>query len=334
MSYAKNMPTTAPSGTPSGNTLANTTVSNGITSTAIVDGLVTGPDNRVWFSQTNTAQVGASTAAGAVTQYALPTPSPSTCVEPQQIIVGPDKNLWAASYCGQVIQVTTAGRVTVVPLSSSATYSALAVGPDSNLWVADSTGGTLLDIATSGTLVRTITLPAGAQPTSLALGSDGNMWVADYGLMQIERVTVNGTVTAFASGIPLGQTVRGIASAPDKNLYFTAPAAPGGITDGVGRISTNGSITMLATLSSGAAPTYLVADASGNVWFRENSTGSNALGRIVTSNGGVSEYSLTGVTTPNVPDDGAGDVTGWLALGPNGYLWLGGEGVLYIVTPP
>jgi streptogramin lyase len=332
--YAKNIPSSGSSSAPAGAVLTTKTITSGITSGAVVDGLVAGPDGRMWFTETNTAQIGATTTAGAVQQYAITAPSGYTCVTPQNIIVGPDGNLWAAAYCGELIKITTAGSATVYGVNANAAYSAIAVGPDKNIWLGDQTNAQLTVISTSGTLVRNIPLPSGASPAALALGSDGNMWVADFALSAIERVTTNGTVTSFTSGIPTGVTIAGIVAAPDGNLYFTAPAIQTTSTDQVGRIATSGKITMLGSLSSGSSPVGITADTKGNVWFRDNGTTVNACGSIVTATGTIAQYSLSGITSPNVPNDGGGDVSGTAVIGPDANLWLGGSGTIYVATPP
>jgi len=287
----------------------------------------------VWFTETNTAQIGAATTAGVITQYTITAPSGFTCVVPQDIIVGPDGNLWSATFCGEAVSITPSGHVTVYGLNGNASFTAIAVGPDKNLWLGDQNNGVIDVITPAGSPVRTITLPSNSVPTAIALGPDGNMWVANFGTSSIDRVTTTGTVTAFASGIPTGDTVRGITAAPDGNLYFTAPSTESTVADNIGKITTTGTITMLGSLTTNAAPVGISADTQGNVWFREDTTGANALGRVVTATGTVTEYALAGVTSPNVPDDGGGDISGNVIAGPGGNLWLGGSGVLYVAAP-
>jgi streptogramin lyase len=325
--FTKNMPWVTPSPT-TGPALAAKTITSGITSSAIVDGVVLGPDGRNWFTQTNTAQIGAATNAGSVQQYTLATPSGYNCVQPEQIVVGPDKNLWAASYCGEVVKVTPAGAVSVYPISSNSAYASIVVGPDSNLWLGDVLNGVIDVVSTSGSLVKTVTLPTGAVPTGVALGADKNIWVADSGLTAFERVTVGGTVTSFTSGIPSNTVPHGITSG---NLYVTLQSNASGTSDQIGRMTTSGTIKVLGTLSSGATPTYLCTASDGNVWFRENGT-SNVLGRITISTGTLTEFTLAGILSPNSPDDGSGNGTDFIA--PSGAnLLLGGTGALYVVTP-
>jgi virginiamycin B lyase len=329
--FAKNDPYVNPSASGGVLSLNITSITTSINASAVVDGLVTGPDGRLWFTQTNTAQIGATTAAGAVQQFQLVASSGYTCIEPQQIIVGPDKNLWSPSYCGQLIRLTTAGAITVFPISSSDSFTAIVTGPDSNLWMGDTANGAIDVVSTSGVLVRTIRLPSGSIPSGLALGSDDNVWVADSGLGVIERVTVSGSVTPFSSGIPSGAQPRGIIGAPDGNLYFTLPATAS-TSDQIGRITTNGSLKILGTLTAGASPANLCVGPGGNVWFRENSSLANALGVVTLSSGALTEYTLTGIASPNYPDDGAGNGTDFVAtFGSN--LALGGTGAIYIATP-
>jgi len=175
-------------------------------------------------------------------------------------------------------------------------------------------------------------LPNGSVPAALSLGADNNMWVADEALGAIDRVTSAGAITSFTMGMPAGAAPRGIIGAPDGNLYFTAPQTQSGSSDQIGRITTSGVVTMLGTLSSAAAPTNLCVGPDKNVWFREDTTGANALGKLTISSGAISEYSLTGIASPNAPDDGAGNGTDYIASSGSN-LVLGGTGSVFGVTP-
>jgi streptogramin lyase len=326
-------PTSGPTGPPSGGSLSATTFTSGVTSNSTINGLANGPDGRIWFAQTNTAQVGAVTTSGIVSEYTVTAPAGYSCVVPENVVSGPDGNVYVSSFCGELIQITPAGVVRVFGINPSSVFAAIVVGPDKNLWLGDEANGLLLVVNTHGSVLATYALPSGAVPTALTVGGDGNVWVADDGLAAIHRVTTAGAITSFSTGLPSGQTVLGITAAPDGNLYFTAPPQATTSTAQVGRVTTSGAITMLGLLGSTAAPYNLTTDTNGNVWFRDDTTGQNAVGRIVTSTASVTEYTLSGITSPNVPDDGGGNVTGGIVYGPDSNLWLGGNGAIYKVVP-
>src|SRR5438094_3952481 len=53
-------------------------------------GIVTGPDGALWFTENLCNNIGRITAGGAVTEYPIPTPDS----HPVGITTGPDGNLW------------------------------------------------------------------------------------------------------------------------------------------------------------------------------------------------------------------------------------------------
>jgi streptogramin lyase len=189
-------------------------------------------------------------------------------------------------------------------------------------------------VNTHATVLESYPLPAGAIPSSLAVGSDGNVWVADEALAAIHRVTIGGTIASFNTGLPSGLTVQGIASAPDGNLYFTAPAQTTGSIPEVGRITTSGAITMIARLGSNAAPYYLNADSSGNVCsatIRRDRMRSGAWRRQRES---LPSIRFQASAHPTCPTTEAGTSRAACSFGPNGNLWLGGSGMIYRAKPP
>lgn len=69
-------------------------------------GITAGRDGNVWFTESATDRVVRVTPAGAITEYALPTPAGG----PHEIVAGPDGNLWLTERGGNKI-----ARVVVSP---------------------------------------------------------------------------------------------------------------------------------------------------------------------------------------------------------------------------
>ena len=89
------------------------------------------PDGALWFTEQDAGKVGRITTAGAVTEYALPTPG----ALPRGIAVGPDGALWVAEYgADQIARVALDGKVTEFPLPDGSTPSDVASGPDRGIW--------------------------------------------------------------------------------------------------------------------------------------------------------------------------------------------------------
>jgi virginiamycin B lyase len=118
----------------------------------------------------------------------------------------------------------------------------------------------------------------------IAAGSDGALWYQTMFNTDFGRVTTSGIFTGFglAAAVKTGQ--GGITSGPDGALWFAA-------NPGVGRVTTNGVITALATSVVGVRG--IATGPDGALWFGE----SNKIGRITTS-GAITEFPLP--TTPDL----------------------------------
>jgi streptogramin lyase len=102
-----------------------------------VDWITAGPGG-VWFALSGAnAGVGRITPSGRVTVFStrMPANFPSY---PQEIVEGPDGNMWFTDVDRQAIgRVTPAGQITEYGLTYNGYPQAIAVGPDGNLWFTD-----------------------------------------------------------------------------------------------------------------------------------------------------------------------------------------------------
>jgi virginiamycin B lyase len=129
--------------------------------------------------------------------------------------------------------------------------------------------------------------------------------------------------------VPVASGVRrpapwGIVAGSDGNLWFTEE----GDLQGVGRITTEGTITLLPTTPPGSTwglaglSDKIAAGADGALWFTEDM--GNVIGRITTS-GAVAEYPLPVANRfPN-----------FVAPGPDGNMWFSeiAPGHIGTITP-
>ena len=141
-------------------------------------------------------------------------------------------------------------------------------------------------------------ITSGAHPANIAAGPDGNLWFTERSTNSIGRITPEGTVTEFSSGIT-SAAPYGIVLGPDGNLWFTE-------RDGVARITTNGTVTEYA--AAGGNFEGITVGPDGNLWF----VGYVTVASITTS-GSVTEYT-TGITH-------AANLQA-IAAGPDGNLWF------------
>src|SRR5271166_775369 len=144
------------------------------TANAGAAGIVAGPDNNLWFLESNTGtnKVAKITTTGVITEYPLST----TNAFPEEIVSGPDGNLWYVDETNDLGKVTTAG---AVQLYTATNAGEITVGPDSNFWVLEFNGGNVDVYSTAGALLNSYPSnfnPSNLQGESITTGPDGNLW--------------------------------------------------------------------------------------------------------------------------------------------------------------
>lgn len=293
-----------------------------------------GPDDVMWFTESNNPGRVVRFTAGANEFTAGLVPGFTVNAGPHRIAVGPDGNTWfsEATNPGGLARITPTGTVTelrggVTPnFPANETPAGLTAGPDGNVWmVTTGNPGRILRVTPAGAVTTftggvTSGFSANSFPVNIVEGPDGNLWFAEAAGQRIGRVNLAGggpvTVTEFASGITAGSLPQWITVGPDGALWFTEGGNPGGI----GRITTNGAVTEFRPgttpgLRPNAAPAGIAAGPDGNLWFVEVTNP----GRIVrlTPEGVVTAF--TGGTTPGLPVNGF-PIS--IAAGYDGQMWF------------
>ena len=164
------------------------------------NGITTGPDGNLWFTERAANKIGRITTLGVVTEFRLPTANS----QPNEIVTGPDGNLWFTEYTGQQIgKMTPAGEFTeyAIPTANSYPYG-ITVGSDGNLWFtesglasggAPSVGGNKIGrITTAGVIKEFMITASDTVPDGIALGADGNVWFAEHRAGKIAKITPRG----------------------------------------------------------------------------------------------------------------------------------------------
>ncbi len=103
---------------------------------------------------------------------------------------------------------------------------------------------------------------------------------------KIGRITPDGTITEFSTGLSPGCSLWGITAGPDGNLWFAEQAG-----DRIGRITPDGTITEFPPqpLPEWSQPINIATGPDGNLWFTE--LGANKIGRI-TTDGTITEFPI------------------------------------------
>ncbi len=138
----------------------------------------------------------------------------------------------------------------------------------------------------------------------MTLGPDGNVWFVDTGANRIVRVTPDGTMTPYSTGIGSNAGLAGITAGPDGNIYFTESNR-----DRIGRINlTTFVITESAPMGGGSDPRGITTGPDGALWFAEGTD--DKIGRITTGLLVTDEFDVSG---NNMRD---------ITAGPDGNLWF------------
>jgi streptogramin lyase len=278
------------------------------------DGITTGPDSNLWFTEFDPGNVGRilPAAPNTITEF----PVSSADIRPAGITAGPDGNLWFVEITGnQVGRITPASPNTItefpLPTPNSDPQDVVA-GPDGNLWFTEGRGAIGRITPGSPNTITEFPIPSGQGAEGITVGPDGNIWFAESfvggneGGDKIARITPGSpnTVTEFTIPTPRGSP-SGITTGPDGNLWFTEGSA-----GQIGRITPGApnTITEFPIPTPDSGPFSIVAGPDGNLWFTETGIGSRGLGRISPNDPNpIVEFTISG-----------GDITN----GPDGNLWF------------
>jgi streptogramin lyase len=177
-------------------------------------GITTGPDGNLWFTENASHQIGTITTAGSITEFPVPSGS-----APSLITVGPDGNLWFTEPAGnRVGRVTTRGQVTEYGsgITTGAGPLGITSGPDRNLWFTESAGnrvGRLIPdarLTVFGAFVNATATVAFTGQVAMLIDTDTTAAPGDYAVTIDwgDGTTTGGTV-AVESGAPGSFTVSG-----------------------------------------------------------------------------------------------------------------------------
>lgn len=264
-------------------------------------GIVTGPDQNLWFTESGGDRIGQITTSGTISEYSIPTSGAG----PEGITNGPDGALWFAELRGDKIgRITTAGAITEYSIPTAASFSPnITVGPDGALWFTECSADQIGRLTTSGTFTEYAVPTAGAGPYVIASGPDGALWFTEAFAGQIGRITTGGVVTEY--NVPtVASSPYGITKGPDGTLWFAEYNG-----NKIGQITTDGTVSEYTVPTGGSRPDYIATGSDNALWFTE--LNGNKIGRITTT-GSITEYSVpSGYSLPN-----------GITSGPNGTIWF------------
>ena len=180
----------------------------------------------MWFTEAAAERVGhMNSTGGQLTQFSVS--ADGSFAEPDDIVAGPDGNLWYTD-CGNdtISRITPTGAITNFPATGLGP-GGITVGSDGNLWFteseSDSNGRTVQGIgriSMDGTITDFPFSEAGSEAFDIVAGPDGNIWFTDSGRSEIGRISPDGTMARCP--IPTEDSLpRGITVGADGKLWFT-----------------------------------------------------------------------------------------------------------------
>lgn len=277
-----------------------------------VNDIALGADGSLWCGDISGGSVGRTAVDGTSKSFIT-----DQVFYTQNLVLGPDDNIWFSDPVKRKIgNITTGGVFTVFPKIDTVTAPwniVLASGPDGLIWFV--TGNEVGTINSSGA-VKLGTFQTTASVGEIAWGPDGNLWFTELSDHLIGKMTPDGVVTEYSfggSGHAFSGLKQSITTGPDGNLWFTN--SDSGL---IGRVTLNGDVTLF-NLPTGLNPSQIITGPDGNLWFA--STGSNLnIGRITTA-GIVSLF-----VVPNV-------YVHEIATGSDGGVWFTGEAKVGRIDP-
>jgi streptogramin lyase len=166
--------------------------------TGVYTAIARGPEGNLWFTVPDQATIdrmtplGVTTAFGPLSATDCAIGAPTPCPYPDNLVVGPEGNLWTNEARGNaIVRVTPAGGVSEFTdgLTHGAGVEGLAVGPEGNIWFTETQADQIGRITPAGVITEFPTgLTREAGPVDIALGPDQNLWVTEVAVDKIARV--------------------------------------------------------------------------------------------------------------------------------------------------
>jgi streptogramin lyase len=219
-------------------------------------GVTLGSDGNVWYTEPGKNKVVRMTPTQVATEFAV------TGGKPYDIVNGPGGNLWISvqGASGGIGVMTTTGSFSLFT-GISGNVQNVTYGPDGNIWFTEPSANKVGRITPLGVVTEWPTTHD--KPWDITAGPDGNVWFTAQGNGgAIGRITPLGAITEFTAGLTTTSNPAGIVAASDGYLYFAETAH-----HAIGKLSTGGTISELATPTTSSAPDGVALGPDGNVWY-------------------------------------------------------------------
>ncbi len=165
--------------------------------------IVTGQDGNLWFVVNNSGKVGKITTGGTITEYTAPTSD-----YPYAIAAGPDGNLYASTYRGVWRITTAGVITPYSSPSGLSFWQDIILGPDKQMWLSSAGYGVIQEFnPKTQTFSATIT-PDGSSIVGLTVGGDGDIWIAGKGNNTIDVYEEKTTLSVPQGGYEVRNALK------------------------------------------------------------------------------------------------------------------------------
>jgi virginiamycin B lyase len=275
-----------------------------VPSAASQQGIVTGPDGNVWFTEPAANMIGEVNAStGAIAEFPVPSPAK----EPLSITAAPDGNLWftldVGSEIGQISPTSHAITEFAIPTPDAAPQS-ITQGPDGNLWFTEEGGNKIGQMNPATHAITEFPVPSPASgPVGITEGNDLALWFTEVGADKIGRIDpATHTITEFPVPTPFSFP-EAITTGSDGSIWFTEFEA-----NKIGRVdSVTDAIEEFPIPTASSSPEGIAAGKDDNIWFTEARNG--AIGEVNLPNP-ITEFTTSG----SLPQQ--------ITSGPDANLWF------------
>jgi streptogramin lyase len=216
--------------------------------------LAVGSDNNVWFTETQTEQIGIITPAGSVQEFNLPYDAGLS-----DIAEGSDGAVWLTEPgLNQIVRMDVHGNQTVFATPSISWQ--IFEESDGNLYFEEygNPNDTIARITPAG-VITPIQSVAGVN--NIAKGADGNIWLELSG--QLIKMRLDGKILATYN-TPGNVIMFNLEPGPEHSLWFTNP-----FDNYVGRVDSTGHVRWVNTYTPNSAPPSIFLGFNGMMSFPE-----------------------------------------------------------------
>lgn len=187
--------------------------------------IASGSDGNLWYTEFYDGYIGRVTPQGVITRFSLPDYGSS----PWDIKAGPDGYMYVsesgANKIARFDPKTQQFKSSLAVETQDATPWGLLYAPDKRIWFTERNGNKIAEILPNAT-IREFAIPQyNSYPEALTAGSDGKLWFTELTTSDktgnLERINPATGKFGRLIVLPTGDLPDGIASGPNKNVWFT-----------------------------------------------------------------------------------------------------------------